>query len=73
MSARDDIGSIRSRVKGWRDDVSRGLITASTDQGQHRLIGSLDGCWQEINNVSFALYPELMDDDEEGDSDGSNE
>ena len=65
MSVRDDIRVIRSRVKHWRDEVSNGRITAADEQRQNHLIGSLDGCWQEINNVAFALYPELMDDDEQ--------
>ena len=53
--------------------MSHGRITASDEQRQNLLIGSLDGCWQEINNVAFALYPELMDDDEKGDRDGMDE
>lgn len=65
MSVQDDIRAIRSRVKHWRDEVSHGRITASDEQRQNRLIGSLDGCWQEINNVAFALYPELLDDEEQ--------
>ena len=65
MSVRDDIRTIRSRVKHWRDDVSNGRITAADEQRQNRLIGSLAGCWQEINNVAVALYPELLDDEEE--------
>lgn len=47
MSLQNDIRSIRSRVKHWRDEVSHGRITDSDEQRQNLLIGSLASAAQD--------------------------
>ena len=65
MSVRDDLRSVRSGVAYWRSEVAHGRIAASDEPRQHRLIVSLDDCWQEINDIVFEVCPDIMDDDDD--------
>ena len=66
MSVRDDLRSVRRRVAYWRSEVAHGRIAASNEPRQHRLIVSLDDCWQEINDIMFEVCPDIMGDDDTG-------